>query len=215
MRLRFVMMMMMMMLAITTPLSAQSGAGTYTCNVGAGFECQLYVLRNGRDSAERRVAKVIAVWRGALAMHNGAVDTATARANAAEYRRRSRQAEDIGRTFMGGASGSGFHELTLSRRRPQPGRGWGDLDSAFVGEQGFRIPAGDTALVLMMSGPFGVDRPIPTITTTLSEGLLPPSGERRWQNGDTTFFVRPPRNTPNLPSGFTELTAVKALAAPR
>lgn len=112
MRLRFV---MMMMLAITTPLSAQSGAGTDTCNVGAGFECQLYVLRNGRDSVERRVAKVIAVWRGALAMHNGAVDTATARANAAEYRRRSRQAEDIGRTFMGGASGSGFHELTLSR----------------------------------------------------------------------------------------------------
>lgn len=197
----------LMLLGLASPLAAQGSAGTEQCTI-VGFECDKYVVRTGPDSTPRRVAKVIAIWRGQFGF--GPHDTAAARAHEAEYRRRSRLAEDLGRTFIGGLSGSGFRELTLSRRAATPGRFWGNLDSAFVAGRAFRIPEGDTALVLLMSGPMRADQPPPTVTSLFTDGLLPPNGEKRWQNGDTTFFIRAPRNAPSLPLGFTEIPAVMA-----
>lgn len=199
----------LLLLAVAGPLTAQ-GAGTDSCNLGQGFQCDQYVVRTGPDSQPRRVAKVIAVWRSDHRAFDTPLDTAGLRASTAEYRRRVRAAEDAERVFMGGSSGDAIFALTISRRPPRGRFIFGTPDSAFVAGRAFRIPDGDTAVVLLISGPERIDEPSPTVTSLHTVGVLPPSGARQWRRGDTTFIVRPPRDAPNLPVGFTELPAVAA-----
>ncbi len=206
--------LVMLVLLCSSPAAAQSGAGTDQCRVGPGFECDQYVLRFGPDSAQRRVSKVIAIWHGELADGEARLPAERERQIDTEYQRARRAAEDADRVFMGSATNTRYHAVTISGRGADRWSRSEGLDSVFVANRAFRVPQGDTAIVLLISGPLGGER-LPDVTTLTVSGTLPATRARIWHRGDTTFIVRAPRDEPNLPAGLLQHPEVLAFLQAR
>jgi hypothetical protein len=123
-------------------------------------------------------------------------DTLKARTIREQERNHRRAAEDRGNQYLGGTSSGDrwyFAEVT--------GGGFADpwkprmLDTLIVLGESFVIPMRDTMVIVMVDGTEGGEVPprlvgsvrVPTITVT--------STHKTWRSGDTTFIVRPPRES--------------------
>lgn len=195
---------------------AQTGSGSLHCDLGTHFACGGMEARDrtADGAGEREWAKVVVIWRAEEALTGGRPrrsppDTAAFRVAGSALRAADFAARERERNHFGGSAGGRWWGAELSgwnmmSRRPR------DADTLFVLGRSWRAPMRDTAVIVLVDGVFGGDRP-PVIVgaiTIPSPSRIKPRG-KRWVSGDTTFIVEPKPEGPAVEEFLRSIPEVR------
>lgn len=195
------------------PISAQTGVRSHDCTVGVGYACDGMLASDERGVDPRDWIRVLVLWKGGASSDGSVVtlraprDTATARALYERFRNESRAAEDRDRALIGGVNDDGYWIAGYTWGRI----GRGGVDTLYVLDQAYRVPVGDSAIVVLVDS-------IHTLTHTprvvaalrIANRMTARAREKMWMSGDTTFIVRPRSPGASVPESILQHPTVRA-----